>query len=309
MLGLGLPGSDESMITSSPALGPRRNSLVSSVGFSDPIVAFYEHKTAGIIERYGPGPRIHYHTGLVNDLKPLTTISEIQIQLVAAQERLLRYAAEAWGFRTGAPRDLLDVGCGLGGGAIFWAQEFAANVTALTIAPSHIELVAKFARQAGVGSRVHPELGDALEFPGENRFDSAAAIDSSSSFPRPQWFRRLAKLLRPAGQVFIVDCFLGRTEYEQPFNRHWCARIGSIDEYIGVARNAGFRLNMIEDLSLRALPFWTATIALIQKEAQKRTLCSRSTTEVEESLRVHSLVRQGLSDGGLRHMLMSFVKK
>jgi hypothetical protein len=32
------------------------------------LVAFYENKTQAILRRYGPGPRVHYHTGLVEEV-------------------------------------------------------------------------------------------------------------------------------------------------------------------------------------------------------------------------------------------------
>ena len=46
--------------------------------------------------------------------------------------------------------EILDVGCGLGGGSIFWAQEFGARVTAVTCVPFHAGHVARFAVEAGV---------------------------------------------------------------------------------------------------------------------------------------------------------------
>jgi SAM-dependent methyltransferase len=103
-----------------------------------------------------------------------------------------------------------DVGCGLGGGAIYWAQKFGAQVTAVTCIPSHVDWVARFAAQAGVGSRVQPSLCDALEVPGKNRFSTVIAVDSSSYLSRKQWLLRVASLLRPGGHVFIIDCFLVR---------------------------------------------------------------------------------------------------
>lgn len=237
------------------------------------LVAYYERKTQGILQRYGPGPRVHYHTGFVDKPRcPGTSRKERHYELVAAQERMLYYAAEAWQLRRVPFRDVLDVGCGLGGGAIFWAQEFGARVTAVTIDPSHVDLVTKFATQAGVESLVSPLLCDALAVPGESCFDAAVAIDSLSSFPRPPWFRRLATLLRPGGHVFVYDCFLGRQEYEESFNRHWCAQIGTINEYLAAARKTRFRLKMIEDVSSRALHFWTTTLALMRAEAQEKIL-------------------------------------
>jgi len=273
------------------------------------LVAYYESKTQTILRRYGPGPRVHYHTGLVDVANPSpATARTLREDLVAAQELTLRYAAELWRVRSIAFEEVLDVGCGLGGGAIFWAQEFNAHVTAITIAPSHLYWVEKFATEAGVQSRVQPLLCDALQVPGDRGFDAVIAIDSSSSFPRKGWFKRLAEILRPGGHVLITDCFLERTEYQDLFNRHWCSTIGTIGEYRDAARNAGLREELVEDVSHLAAPFWTMTLDLIKCEAQRKTLSVSETAKVEESVRAHGMVRQGLVDGGLRYALMSFRK-
>lgn len=274
------------------------------------LVAYYDSKTCGILERYGPGPRVHYHTGLVDDpALPGSSTQELRQRLVAAQERALYHAAQVWGASSTLSGDVLDVGCGLGGGAIFWAQEFGARVTAVTCVASHVDLVARFAAQAGVQSRVQPLLCDALEVPGENRFETAVAIDSSGYLSRGPWFRRLASLLRPGGRVHIADCFLGRPEYEEPFNSYWHTRIGTIAQYLAAAEEARFRLESVQDISRRTEHFWTTTVALMEAEAREKTLGPREIARREASMRAHTLVRQGLVDAGLRYALMSFSKK
>ena len=98
--------------------------------------------------------------------QPNATIVELRTQLVEAQERMLHYAIDAWRLDCIPFRDVLDVGCGLGGGAIFWAQNLGSKVTAITIAPSHVKLVQRFAMQAGVESLVEAVLSDASAVPG-----------------------------------------------------------------------------------------------------------------------------------------------
>src|SRR5262245_21714507 len=106
------------------------------------LVNFYDGKTEAIISRYGPGPRVHYHTGIL-DAGPRSGASreELRSRLVFSQEHLLEYASKAWRIASIPFRKVLEVGCGLGGGAIFWAQEFRAEVTAVTIVPSHVDLI------------------------------------------------------------------------------------------------------------------------------------------------------------------------
>jgi cyclopropane fatty-acyl-phospholipid synthase-like methyltransferase len=273
------------------------------------VIAYYEGKTRAIVERYGPGPRVHYHTGIIDDPRPPgSSIPELRQSLVTAQERLLHYAAERWDASSALCGDVLDVGCGLGGGAIFWAQEFGARVTAVTCVASHIEWVARFAARAGVEARVRPLLCDALEVAGENRFDGAVAVDSSGYLPRRPWLRRIAALLRPGGRAFLVDCFLERSEYEEPFNRYWRTRIGKIEEYLEAADDAGLHLVAVEDVTRRTEHFWTTTIALIEAELRANTLNASEAAQREASLAAHRLVRRGLAEHGLRYALMSFGK-
>ena len=274
------------------------------------MVAYYESKTSDILYRYGPGPRVHYHVGFIEDSSSSLerpSADELRRGLVAAQERMLSNAAGIWNAKSTFSGEVLDVGCGLGGGAIFWAQEFGARVTAITCVESHVDLVATFAKQAGVAYQVRPLLCDALDVPGEGCFDAAVAVDSSCHLARAEWFNRLSLLLRPSGHVFISDCFLVNPEYEEPFNRHWCAQIGSLDEYCAAAREAHFELDSMEDVSLQAVNFWTTTLALIRKEGLSPDLARVERAKLEESFRIHSLVRQGLREGGLRHLLLSFV--
>ena len=274
------------------------------------VIAYYESKTRSILERYGPGPRVHYHTGLVDDPGPLDSSSteELRHVLVAAQERMLYHAANLWDASSTLCGDVLDVGCGLGGGAIFWAQEFGARVTAITCVASHVDWVARFAAQAGVASQVHPLLCDALAVPGESCFDAAVAVDSSCHLSRKEWFSRVFSLLRPGGRAFIIDCFLARSEYEEPFNRYWHTRIGTINDYFATAEEAGLRIELVEDISLRTEHFWTTTLALMQAEAREREASHAEAARLELSVRAHNLVRNGLTEGGLRYALMSFSK-
>jgi cyclopropane fatty-acyl-phospholipid synthase-like methyltransferase len=273
------------------------------------IVLYYEGKTEGIIRRYGPGPRVHYHAGLIDEQpQPTASTQVLRQRLVAAQELMMYHAAEVWRAESAMRGEILDVGCGLGGGAIFWAQEFGARVTAVTFVASHANWVSRFATQAGVESQVRPLVCDALEVPGRSSFDAVVAVDSSGYLSRGPWFRRVSSLLRPAGRVLILDCFLASPEYEEPFNRHWCTHIGTIDEYLAAASRAGLRVEVTEDLSRRTKHFWTTTLAMLEAEAGEKPQSSNETPQRETSIRMHKLVRQGLVDGGLTYALLSFSK-
>jgi cyclopropane fatty-acyl-phospholipid synthase-like methyltransferase len=219
---------------------------------------------------------------------------------------MLRRAAEAWNASKQLSGEILDVGCGLGGGSIFWAEEFGAQVTAVTCVPSHAEWVTRFAIEAGVSHQVTPQICDAADVPGENRFDAAVAVDSSGYLPRRDWLGRTASLLRPGGSVFIIDCFLEDPKYADLFNSHWHTRIGTIDEYFAAARENGLKTGSVLDVTDQTVHFWTTTLALIDAEAASAEGVAAS--RYAASFKAHSLVRDGLVHGGLRYAMLSFAK-
>lgn len=271
---------------------------------SDEVVAYYDAKTESILQRYGPGPRVHYHIGLVDDTPPPGLPAEALRTLIHdSQEMTLRELA----LDAGMPRrdtQVLDVGCGLGGSSLYWASMHRARVTALTNVPAHVPWVERFAASAGVADRVTPVLCDALELPGQECFDLVVAVESSCYLPRREWFRRVHSLLRPGGLVAIADCFLGRPELSGPFNQYWRSRIGTVDEYLRSAAAEGLELELHQDISGRAVNFWTLTLDLLARE---RALLPRSRQEGlgrSESQRQHLRLQQAFLDGGLHYAMM-----
>jgi cyclopropane fatty-acyl-phospholipid synthase-like methyltransferase len=270
------------------------------VSSADAVAAYYEEKTESILRRYGPGPRVHYHTGLVDEPVPPGLPAEALRQRIhAAQESLLGELARlAGGFPQGG--EVLDVGCGLGGGALYWAAEHGARVTAVTNVPSHVEHVLRLAREAGVGARVRPLLCDALEVPGRACFDVVVAVESACYLPRREWFRGVRRLLKPGGVCLVADCFLGRPESAAPFDAHWRTRIGSRAEYLSAAHEAGLELELCEEASARAVNFWTLTLDLLAWEQPLLPRASRLGGR-SASQREHLRLQQGLLDGGLQY--------
>jgi SAM-dependent methyltransferase len=272
------------------------------------VVAYYEAKTASILAKYGPGPRVHFHSGLADaapprDAKP----ASLRTALVAAQEEVLRDAARVWCDDAALAGDLLDVGCGIGGGALYWAMEHGARVTALTNVAAHVPLVQRFAAQAGVGDRVLACVGDAEALEGPMRFDAAVAIESSCYFDRDAFFASLARVLRPRARVHIVDCFAVRPASAARFDRYFLCRMGSLGDYERAAARAGFALEKSERLNARAAGFWALSQAWSRARLAEPTGANER-ARLLRSIAEHEGFRRAYTDGGVDFLRVTFAR-
>jgi cyclopropane fatty-acyl-phospholipid synthase-like methyltransferase len=220
----------------------------------------------------------------------------------------MTHLAQIWDARSRLTRNIVDIGCGLGGGSLFWAQEYNARVTAVTCVPSHISWIAKFAEQAGVAEQVQPFLSDAVQVPGEECFDAAVAIESSCHMPRGPLLRRLASLLRHKGSVFIEDYFTERKDITDLFHRHWESPLGSLEEYRAAGEEAGLQLEAVDDLTDVLAPYWDLSAALMTIEVRNHTLTAIEKEKHARSLTVHTRVGQFLRSHHIEALALSFRK-
>jgi tocopherol O-methyltransferase len=194
---------------------------------------------------------------------PNTSVAQdvIRRRLVRSQEAMVERAAELWDVAARTPEEILDVGCGLGGGAILWAQRYGSAVTALTVVAEHIPLIYRFADAARVGRLVRPRLEDVHELRDQSRFDAAVAFESSGYMDRTRLFRTMAQALRPGGWFGVQEHFVRRPEWTDFIDRYYRTRLGTLTEYITAAQEAGFDLEQDEEVTDRVAEFWLQSMA------------------------------------------------
>ncbi|HEU0080069.1 MAG TPA: class I SAM-dependent methyltransferase [Longimicrobiaceae bacterium] len=304
------------MSASTPAAGrdpgpagsaPRRVALGPLSFAPGSVAGYYDAKTASILRKYGPGPRVHFHIGSFRGYPDAAADADaLRLRIRRAQQEVVETAARAWD----APREfagrLLDAGCGLGGGAIHWALHCPAEVTAATIAPEHVPLVARFAEEAGVGGRVRPVLADACEVEAPAPFDAVVAMESACYFPRRRWFRHLGRVVRPGGVVCVEDTFLGREECREPFDRYWRTRVGPAAEYVRCAAEAGFRLESDVDLTAATAEFWVQSAAWSRRTLEGGGLDDAEVRRLSESIGWHGYFHRAWLRRGIEVRLLKF---
>jgi len=181
-----------------------------------------------------------------------------QIQLM---ERLAKRAAVPAGAR------VLDVGCGLGGSAFWLAEQFACDVTGMTISPVQARMASKKSVARGFGDRVRFEIQDVNCWqPRPERFDVVWIMESSEHFPdKPDFFRRCARTLKPGGTL-AVCAWLRRDgpvrDDERPMiasiaKAMFSASLDTLSEYRQWIRDAGLTVTAAEDITRNVATTWS----------------------------------------------------
>jgi len=145
---------------------------------------------------------------------------------------------------------VLDVGCGLGGSAIYMATTFGVEVWGVDLSKNMIAIAQQYKEEQTfkIKEKLHFEQGDAreLKFP-ENHFDIIYSRDTINHIPgKEELFLNLLKWLRPGGVFLVTDYVRGVDEgkYSSSFSNYISERgykIHTLKEYAQLLTNAGFK--------------------------------------------------------------------
>lgn len=109
---------------------------------------------------------------------------------------------------------VLDAGCGVGGTAIWVAENYGVNVVGITITEKQVELAKKYAKGRNVEKLVDFKLRDFCDtkFPSES-FDKIYAIESvCHAVDKADFLREAYRLLKPGGEIIVSDGYLIKEE-------------------------------------------------------------------------------------------------
>lgn len=267
------------------------------------IAGYYDEKTARLIDKYGPGPRVHYHTGISEGrFDEGAGTQALSAAMFEAQELVMAEIALAIGdsLPRGRKPRLLDVGCGLGGGSIYLAREAGAEVTGITVASEHLKHAREFAERAGVAAQVDFHLADAHRFEAEEPYDGAIALESSCYLDRRPWLERMAALLRPGAELHVFEWMRGSDERAAAFvDGYWKTSMGEPREYREAAAAAGFEIVAESRLNERTCGFWKLARAWNLAASLRPGTSAEEKRRLERSSEAISLLETAFREDGI----------
>lgn len=147
------------------------------------------------------------------DMEDLAPVDEFHIggrEATMELERPLELARDA---------TLLDIGCGIGGPARFFASTFGCRVTGLDLTPEFIDVARTLTGRMGLGERARFEVGSALDMPFEDAsFDRATLLHVGMNIrDKRTLFAEVFRVLRPGARFGVYDIMrIGENDHGFP---------------------------------------------------------------------------------------------
>ena len=237
-----------------------------------------------------------------------------------ATDRLVRELVDF--ARVPAGSRVLDVGCGIGGPALYLAGPHGCEVEGITLSAQQVARARQKARAAGVSERARFSQRDALAsgLP-DAGFDVVWALESLMHLPdRGAFFAEALRLLKPGG-TFAAATWSVRdgalTEDEEALVgdvlRHQVMpSLISLEEHTRLARAAGFEDVEFIDWSAHVANSWDPAFAMIERfdrgPAVMRRLARERGVDVLGFFYAGPLMKKGFDTGVITYGALRAVK-
>ena len=166
-----------------------------------------------------------------------------------------------------AENRLLDLGCGVGGSAVWLAARHRFSITGITLSSTQAQRARKLALRRGLSDRCLFLVADFTQLPEIGGITAAYAIESFSHGDDPKaFFTEVGNLLPAGGRLILCDDFLAagrqpasdqREEWLSALRDGWHLNsLMSREQVLRTAEQCGFHLVKTEDLTpfLRQTP-------------------------------------------------------
>ena len=187
--------------------------------------------------------------------------------------KLLDYEAEIMQMKPGMR--VLDAGCGVCGPAIYFAQNYGVNVTAVTISKVQFDVARKKIDEAGLQSQVELILGDyhyLSSLAQSNSFDIVYFLESfGHSSDHSKALDSAWAVLKPGGLLYIKDLFERKAllKEQKPkikreikkINKAYRYNIANLNEVVDHLRQSGWILSALKTIDLPINDFENLTIS------------------------------------------------
>ena len=157
---------------------------------------------------------------------------------------------------------LLDIGCGIGGPARYFAETHGCRVSGIDLTDEYVRAAQALARRTGLDGAVDYRAGSALALPWPDAtFDAAYMLHVGMNIEdKGALFKEVRRVLKPGGRFGIYDV-MRRADGALTFPAPWAAAaeqsfVDTADTYRRLLKAAGFAIEQERDRRAFALEFF-----------------------------------------------------
>lgn len=162
--------------------------------------------------------------------------------------------------------NILDVGCGVCGPAIYFAKNYNVNIDAITISPIQVEIAQQEIYKNKLGKYIHVIEGDYHNlnqyYTVSNKYDLIYFLESLGHATQPEIIiQQTFNLLKKGGKIYIKDFYKKKSNNQhtqhkinqviQSINKNYEYHTLDLTSIIDALRNVGFEIDFIKKFDFK----------------------------------------------------------
>lgn len=237
----------------------------------------------------------HMHHGYYGpDGKAVKDDYQAQVDLI---EELLK-----WG-KVESAKEILDLGCGIGGSALHLASKYDCNIHGLTLSPVQANRATERAEAADLSRQAQFHVADAMKppFPA-GKFDLVWSMESGEHMPdKRKFLESCFAMLKPGGLLLMATWCHRNTppalsdeeneELMKLYDAYHLPYIISTDDYARQAGEIGFIDIDTADWSDAVAPFWQAVVKSVFRVKSLSGLVQSGWTTIRGAFAMSIMIR------------------
>jgi cyclopropane fatty-acyl-phospholipid synthase-like methyltransferase len=222
------------------------------------VADYYDMNSEILIDVWGDHDNFALHCGYYDENNPEEEEPIIKMNRLIAKEAQIKKSDR-----------VLDAGSGVGGSSIWFAKNYGATITGISLSEKEIKLAQKFAQEKSV-LNVEFRVMDyhRTGFPAQS-FDTILAVESLCySSEKEKFLDECLRLLKTSGKIVIVDVFSKSNQQYcdaiERINAYYSCELGSLEQFRQLLKRKFARIKIL-DISQNVKKSYIEALKKIQK--------------------------------------------